>query len=336
MQADEDRIFALPLARYEQLDWAGRFMGQIDETARAAALSAFLPAFQERYLQVLRSPRPEYDLRIGEGDEALKALQQDGYALESLDPDHLRTLRDLVAPMAREMEARLETLPKLKFSDGQVVLDSGTHAAVYDAVETAFREAGVFKIFSAYAGRPLGLLRVALQVNTARETRLKYGDIDAQGLPPHKTSYMHVDSNDWPGAKALIYLSDVGTDQGPFRYVPGSHRLMGPFEAAVRKTNDKLKQRHRDLLTLPMELAQHANFGDYITEATPGAAALLEAERTVCDGRSDLVLFDNNGVHRGAIVREGRRVILQCHFWHESKIAGFRKAALASAETAPA
>ncbi len=41
----------------------------------------------------------------------------------------------------------------------------------------------------------------------------------------------------------------------------------------------------------------------------------------MADGRSDLVLFDNNGVHRGGFVRSGYRFMLQCHFWRADKIA---------------
>ena len=336
MQAADGHTFALPMARYETLDWAGPFLEKIDDEVRAEALSAFLPAFQDRYLQVLRSPRTEYDVRIGEGDDVLQALQRDGCALRALAPRHRSRLRELVGPMAREIETRLDTLAKIKFSDGQMVFDFVEHQPLYAAVEEALRDAGVMTVFGAYAGRPVGLLRVALQVNTARETLRKYGEIDAQGLPERKTSYFHVDSNDWPNVKALIYVSDVELDQGPFRYVPGTHRIMGAFEAVVRRTNDKLRQRPHLFLALPPELGQHANFGDYIDAATPGADALLKAERAVCDGGSDLVLFDNNGVHRGGMVRHGHRYMLQCQFWQESKLVELRRKELAKASAASA
>ncbi len=89
---------------------------------------------------------------------------------------------------------------------------------------------------------------------------------------------------------------------------------MQPYEAAVRKTNDKLGHSLTALCALPEPYAQHANFGDFIDPATPEALALLDNEAVVCDGRSDLVLFDNNGVHRGGFVREGSRYLLQCVF----------------------
>ncbi len=45
------------------------------------------------------------------------------------------------------------------------------------------------------------------------------------------------------------------------------------------------------------------------------------ANEVVCtDGRSDLALFDNNGVHRGGFVRSGHRFMLQCQFWHAERM----------------
>lgn len=335
MPTTDGQTFALPMGRYETLEWANRCRARIDSAARAEALSTFLPSFQNRYLKLLEEPRTGYDSRIGEGDDTLRALQRDGFALCALDPRHRSRLRELVVPMAREIEGRLETLDTIKFADRQVALGYAEHQPIYAAVEDAMRDAGLFAVLAAYLGRPVGLLYVTIQTNTARETQLEFGEIDAQGLPERRTSYFHVDSNDWPHVKALIYLSDVGLDQGPFRYVAGSHRLMGPFEAAVRRTNDKLRQRPHLFLALPPEFGQHANFGDYIDEATPGAAGLLEAERAVCDGRSDLIVFDNSGVHRGGLVREGHRYMLQCQFGQAWKIASSREPTGASVAPAP-
>ncbi len=105
---------------------------------------------------------------------------------------------------------------------------------------------------------------------------------------------------------------------------------MGDFEAVVRKTNDKLRQDPTRFLALPCEFGQHANFGDFIDEATPGAKELLANEIAAGDGRSDLALFDNNGVHRGGFVRSGHRFMLQCHFSSASKIAERRQGARAA------
>ncbi len=321
MTADRDnQMFALPVARYDRIERLAPIFAEITDDTRRQALEAFLPALQERYLQLSRLPRRDFDARIGAGDEVLRALQQDGFVMHALDDAARRKIRDYVTPIAQEIMGRLDALKKLRFSDGQVALDPVEHASLYVTVERALTDCGALPAFSALAGRPLGLLRLVAQVNTQRETQLKYGEIDSQGLPPNRTGYFHVDSTDWPTVKALIYVSDVELDQGPFRYVRGSHRLMGDFEAVVRKTNDKLRQQKVKFFSLPYEFSQHAAFGDDIDETTPGAAELLAREAVSVGGRSDLALFDNNGVHRGGFVRSGHRFMLQCHFWHADRI----------------
>ena len=314
-------MFALPVARYEATPELAPYLAEINDRIRREALEAFLPALQERYLQELRSPKRDFAARIGAGDDILRALQDDGFTLASLDDATRQRIRKDVTPIALKIRERLDALPRIRFADGQIELDPAEHAPLYLAIENALSECGALGAMSAYVGGQLGLFRLVIQANTAHETRLKYGEIDKDGLPARRTSYWHVDSKDWPTIKALIYVSDVELDQGPFRFVKGSHRLMGDFEAYVRKTNDKLRQPKSHFLALPPEFGQHANFGDFIDAATPGAAQLLAQEVAVADGHSDLVLFDNNGVHRGGFVRSGHRFMLQCQFWRADKLA---------------
>ncbi len=311
--------FALPMADYDGLTWLEKYRRQVTDDVRRETLAAFVPAFEERYAQRLNMRQNDLTARIGRGDEMLRALQVDGFALAALPAASRQAIRDLTDPLAVQMHASLDAIAAPRFENGHVRLDAVQHAAIFEAVSAAFEESGVLAALGAYSSRRVRLGSLGLQVNTAKEIRARYGEIDRRGLPPRTTSYLHVDSNDWPSAKVLIYLGDVGPDQGPFRYVQGSHLMMGPYEAAVRKTNDKLRHTPRELCALPPRFAQHANFGDYIDPANPQTLQLLEQERVVCDGGSDLVLFDNNGVHRGGFVADGHRYMLQCMFIREPK-----------------
>ncbi len=118
-----------------------------------------------------------------------------------------------------------------------------------------------------------------------------------------------------PHTKVLIYLNDVGLDEGPFRYIDGSHRGVGDFELAVRKTNDKLRIKPPLFMALPEEFQLLADFGDHIDPDSDEAKAFLAREIAAYDDqKSDLVLFDYHGVHRGGFVRKGARRILQVNF----------------------
>jgi hypothetical protein len=318
-------MFALPIARYEAVEAYRPYFAEVTGEVRVQALETFLASMQERYLQLLKGPRRAFEASLpSPAGGVLSALQQDGFALRALSDDVRGRIRGHITPLCREIMERLDSRKKLSFSDGHAPLDPVEHAPLYLAVEQGLEEAGVLAASSAYAGRELGLLRLVAQVNTLRQTQMTYGEIGAGGLPELRTAYWHVDSTDWPPVKVLIYASDVDLDQGPFRAVKGSHRLMGDYETVVRKTNDKLRQQPAHFLSLPEEFRQHANFGDCINEATPGAAALLALETVLGDGRSDLVIFDNNAVHRGGFVRSGHRFMLQCHFSSAEKIESLK------------
>ena len=307
-----DRMYAFPTPDYETIPDFQQALAQVTDEIRAHALELFLPAFQQRYCRRLRARRPDHDVRIGAGDGVLRALQTEGCALTRLTEAHRAALRALTASEAEALEARFEAIPKPKLTDAQAALIQEQHQVLYELVEQALDSTGVFAVLNAYAGRPLTLNTVGLQINTARETARRYGEIDASGLPANRTSYFHIDSPDWPPLKILIYLDDVGLDQGPFRYVAGSHRMAGDFETIVRKTNDRLRLSTLHFMALPPPFRLNSQFGDYLDPERPEVAALLRAERTLCDGRSDVVLFNNDGLHRGGFVRRGRRRILQC------------------------
>lgn len=287
---------------------------KVDEAARAEAMNKFLPAFQKGYNDWIAAGRPDFEARIGAGDEVLRALQADGYALLKMDAGEKARLVELVSAEVAALEANLAALDKPKFRDMNRPLERKEQPAVYELVERAFKNLHVLDAASAYARRPMRVKKLFVQLNNARETRARYGVIDEAGLPPLKTDYWHIDSDIWPNVKVLMYLNDVGLDQGPLRYVPGSHRDLPCFETVVRKTNDTLKLPTAQFLALPEELRMHALFGPYLTGQEPQAAGLLERERAVCGGGADVILFDNNGVHRGGFVRSGSRRIMQVLF----------------------
>lgn len=307
-------MIALPNPDYESHPKYQPFLTELSNELRREALAKFLPPFQEHYRRHLSSSPLNYDVRIKEGDGLLRQLQQDGCALARLAPTPKSLLVDLVQPIARAVHERLDQLPKPRFKDSQRALDPAEHAAVFEQAQAVLEGAHVFAAGTAYAGRSIALKTLAVQVNTARATALTYGKLDALGRPSPSTRYLHIDSAFWPPLKVLIYLNAVGENQGPFRYVLGSHRLATDFELVVRKTNDKAAIHNALFMALPAPFRMYTEFGDAMDPQSEQAAALLDKERACCDGLSDLVMFDFNGVHRGGFVREGHRYILQCCF----------------------
>jgi hypothetical protein len=290
-------------------------MDAIDDEVRAEAFGLFIKPFHARYRDILTQPRPDYEARIGAGDPILRELQEQGVALAKSDATLKGQLNALAMPLAQKIEDHLAATAEPNFKDGQILLDETEHAAIYDAVAAVFEEAHIFDVAAAYARQPVKLFGIACQVNTEATTLRKYKAIDAEGLPLKKTQYLHIDSSGWPHHKVLLYLNDVGLDEGPFRYIVGSHRMLDDFELAVRKTNDKLRIPPKLFMALPEAFRQLADFGDNIDPDAPESIALLARERALYDeAASDLVLFDYHGVHRGGFVRKGSRRILQINF----------------------
>ena len=288
---------------------------RIDGGTAIAALKQFLPAFQRTYLDWLALAAPDLESRIGPGDQALRSLQQDGFARLEIAPRAKSELCAICAPILAPVQARLGALQaKPKFKDMNLALDRSQTARVYELVDQVLCDLGVYAAASAYVRRPLRLKKLFVQLNTASETAARYGVIESDGLPALKSDYWHIDSDVWPCVKVIIYLNPVTSEQGPLRYVVGTHRSPPEFETVVRKTNDTLKLPAEQFLALPEEFRMHALFGPYLTGREPQVEGLLLREARIDGEGGDLILFDNNGVHRGGFVRSGERRIVQCLF----------------------
>ena len=91
----------------------------------------------------------------------------------------------------------------------------------------------------------------------------------------------HRDVDDWRFLKLFVYLSDVGPDQGPHKYVPGS------------SNTDKLTDVRR--------------FEDQEVESNFGSDAVL----TITGKAGDAFVEDTHGIHKGQPVRSGYRAMFQ-------------------------
>ncbi|HEY5411441.1 MAG TPA: phytanoyl-CoA dioxygenase family protein [Caulobacteraceae bacterium] len=313
-------MFALPNPDYETHPFYRLKLEEVDDALRREALAKFIPHFEACYQRRLSEPKLNYDGRIGHGDELLRQIQQTGCAVKQIAPERKAALAALTQPVAQWVHKKLGQRDEPRFKDTQFVFNRVEHPKVFEAVERIFEEEHVYAAASAYAGRPVVLKEITVQVNTDRTTALQYGPLDEDGLPTPRTRYMHIDSALWPPVKVLIFLNDVTADNGPFRYVEGSHRLAGDFELMVRKVNDREEIHDSLFMALPAPFRMYTLFGDFIDPDGEPAQKLLARERAYCDGVNDLILFDFNGVHRGGFVREGRRYMVQCHFERGGKV----------------
>jgi ectoine hydroxylase-related dioxygenase (phytanoyl-CoA dioxygenase family) len=135
-----------------------------------------------------------------------------------------------------------------------------------------------------------------------------------------RTRDLHFDS--FAGtAKCILYLDDVDEGQGPFSYVPGSHRwecALLPRVAAEASSyaNDFTTPLKREAFAkLPPAIRHDAQLGYHIMDEHPLSKQLLEQEELQTSSRAGhLIVFDPSGLHRGGQCRTGNRICVALVF----------------------
>jgi hypothetical protein len=104
----------------------------------------------------------------------------------------------------------------------------------------------------------------------------------------HAKSYYHVDTF-LRQFKAMMYLDDVDVGNGPFSYIPGSHRNRKFFIKKQIKGND---------------LHKNTVFDD------DEVSNLIDNEKQICAPAGSLLIMDVGAIHRGAPQVERSRSVL--------------------------
>jgi len=231
---------------------------------------------------------PELDLRQR---AALADLRRDGYAvIEAYWP------QELALALGRRLEQELESGTDrdyesgayLRFWDGRSY-DQGVRRLYH--VDKLLPELSEFRndafaldIVRAYYRVPFNPAMLIFQHNTRSN---------------HDTRYYHVDgfSREF---KAFLYLDDVDEGNGPFTYIPGTHR------AHVRRLRKQLRGGGDGSPT------------SFHADEVEGA---LQREVKITGPAGTLILADVRGLHRGSPQRDGSRSVLVCYMVrHEGEI----------------
>ena len=246
--------------------------------------------------------------------EGVTTVQIDDAALAPIE----RAASSVLDLISRQLEETRASGERIKYKTAHHGVGAESHPELWAAIERAMQGAGALAVTAAYFGAPAAkVLSAGVLLNRPDQdwaVRL-FRDMDAPAPP---TAGFHIDSNGKCFVKAVLYLSDVGPDQGPFGMVPGSHRWDEASEQRIyRRAFDKSDlvirsaKKRRMFLSLPPEMQVKAEFGGDMLADSPEAKALLEQELVATGPRGQLNLFDPEGVHRGGNVRQGeRRVVL--------------------------
>jgi hypothetical protein len=103
--------------------------------------------------------------------------------------------------------------------------------------------------------------------------------------------------------KAMVYLSDVGSDNGPFQLLDGSHRGTRVF---------------LDTIVGGLQRAPYSRITDSQAEAL--VAAQPERLKTFTGSAGTMILFDSSTIHRGSPIVSGTRYALTNYYYEPEHI----------------
>lgn len=308
----------LPRPDYAHHPAYGQHFGSPTLTARLQALRKLAPAMREQFLVAWRlKDLPRLDLSTG--NTLVERLSRDGAIAVQFDGREIAALRHHVRPYIAQLQERKASVPQRDrvFKDMILPISVKTNPDFIRCLRETLESHGVIDAASRYLGRRAVMREVVrLQITDAddRPWHTHFGDV---GVPDPATTYMHVDSEP-RFMKGMLYFNEVTRENGPFSYVLGTnHVRMSRFEYMVRKANDRSgldrcdPDTRRLFNALPRRLQMKSEFGNDLLDGSPEAAVLLSREHQFTSEDGHLIVFDNNGIHRGLKVVAGERHAMQ-------------------------
>ena len=296
----------------------GKLYGQPSISDRLSALAAVAPKLARFVaLEICQAIR-----RVASANSRHSVnpiFQSRGICVERLNPTAKQAIMDGLSKPLATLVQRLENIaPAARaYEDAQLVVDRSEARSAYKTLDSELDRLGVLELARRHVKGSKGAVKyMVLQINDAGESHWR-GHFSDVGIPDSVANYLHVDTG--VGVlKTIIYLSDVGPKNGVFSYVVGSHGIRRSLaDRVIRSAIDhsgigtSQPESRRSFNALPRFLQRKADFGKDIFEITNDIRGFMENEMSVTSDMGDVLIFDNMGAHRGGMVEEGRRIIIQ-------------------------
>lgn len=228
------------------------------------------------------------------------------------------------------------TREDLSINTGSVI------AKIRSVLNREFKAMGVLDTLSAYTGRKMRVVGMALELSVPQATWW-HNAIDGLARAP-ETLYAHFDASvDYP--KSIVYLSDVSEKNGPTGTYPSMYEKLGlnPLQEMIGRVVSSVgssrqsvlhgyygKQYHqsvnsenfrRHFMRLPEALRFNSHMGWDIMPGSQLESAFASSERKMTGPAGTFVVFDGGRlVHRGGLMQEGERIALQVIFSEPSVV----------------
>jgi len=245
-------------------------------------------------------------------------LARDGIAVVAIEPALLARLETDTAPFFERLRVRRGKVDGSRgFDESRSTARRDEAGRLFATIDEIMVSSGILGAISRHIGRPASLVDVNPQINDASDDfwRRIFPDLPPADRP---AKYLHRDASGGD-IKAIIYMSDVGSANGPFSYCLGSHRVrhrglrdwigeandMGVFSGTSRESRELFA-------ALPRSLQSKCSFGNDLLPSHPAVGSILGSEWIITAPKGHVVLFDTKGLHRGGMVDEGERMVVTC------------------------
>jgi hypothetical protein len=318
-QNGSQELSRIPRPDYAQHLAYGKLFGAPSLATRRQALQRFIPHFRDALTAKMRYDRARKKIERGASLPLYQEMRRVGAVGIRVSPEDRAQVIRYAQPVMEQLAARRAQIQpdKRKFMDNLMEIPTEARSETRKFFQNFLERYNVIAAARTYLGKPVYFWAVNVQINDDTDVHLKNHFADV-GQPDPPTNYMHIDSTTGV-LKCLFYVSEVTEDTGPFSYVLGSNNFkMSLLEYAARKANDtsrldRCERETRSLFwALPSALQHKAEFGNDLLTTSPGADQLLTQEYQFTSRDGDMIFFDNNnGIHRGSLVKHGQRTILQ-------------------------
>jgi len=271
---------------------------------------------------------------IGPLNHQQSELSNNGYYIASISNSCLQSLQNISDPLLQRLRANAKG-GRLQRNDLSV--NSGrVMRKIIRILNKEFSQSGVLVSLDPIVNRKMKVIGVAYELSVAGSNWWK-PKIASSKLS--KTLYAHVDRGvDAP--KAIVYLTNVNAQNGPTMCYPqayaelkmtGLQDFVGRcIETVGRSIDSPLRSLYqfsgpvmdseefrRHFMKLPSSMRFNSHFGWDVEPHSQLEDFLLSKETKVLGPAGTTLVFDGARLlHRGGLIEEGERIVLQVIFGH--------------------
>jgi hypothetical protein len=272
--------------------------------------------------------------------EDFNRLEEDAYYFETLSKESISEILKIGAELLEGFKHNAK-LGKLKRSD--LSENSGKSISqICKILDHEFEKNKTFSRISDYVGIKYNRTGASLELSVAGSTWWQDTVNDSQSP---KTVYAHLDESVYL-PKAIVYLSNVTDSNGPTTLYPSKYdeltvpiladifgRVIGKVGSAddskLKKYYDKPYHQssgsrtfRQHFMKLPRALRMNSHFGWDVIPGSELEKNLAVSEIPMLGGPGKTIVFDGSRLlHRGGLILDGERLVLQVVFYPQLKFS---------------